>query len=136
MGTDEALNGEEKRLSKKKEKPISRLTRLVQQAIGDEVELGHPEDQARVDWPVLWEWLSKIDAGREHVMEPGRITLSLQPTGVNVQLAHRGLAYVVEVFVPCLADVFPGLEAALTGPSPPIRQLGRGKEKIRKRTKK
>jgi len=136
MEVDNTLNQEEKRASRKKEKPLTKLQRLVQQSIAENVPLGNDEDQAQVDWPTLWEWLSNIDAGKEHVMEPGRLTIALQPGGVSVQLNHRGLAYVCECHCPCLADCFSALEAALSGPNPPLREMGRGRQKIRKRQKK
>jgi len=120
---------------KQRVKPLSRLQRLIERTIAQDTPLGGPDDAARDLYPALWEWLSVTDVGKDRIMQPASVTMVLVPEGVNVSVNHRGLNKGFSVVCPSLADVFPALEAYLTGPSPIIRDFGRGSPKIRQRPK-
>jgi len=129
------LKGDEKRAALKKDRKVSILDRLVQEAIGEGHQLGHPDDPAQQLYPELWRWMAQTSAGKAHTMEPGRLTLSLVPGGVLATVNHRGLNMAVETTALYLDDVLRQMEAVLASANPPIKHSSRGQEKIRKKSK-
>ena len=111
----------------------SALDKQIQAAIGQDRRLGNPDDPARKRYPVLWDWLSRIYAGRDWIKQPATLTLSLGTEGVIATLTDRDLCCSCGVAVATLAEVFAALEAALTAPNPPIRSWGRKEPQLRKR---
>lgn len=109
------------------------LDRLIAQTIGDNRKLGREDDPARENWPNLWDWLTRTDAGRDHVKDPATITIRVGPEGCLASLNDRSLGYAVDVACLHLGEVLPALEAALADPNPSIRQVGKGETKVRKR---
>ncbi len=109
------------------------MDRLIQQAIGADRQLGRDDDPGRRKHPTLWLWLATIYAGRDHVKQPATVTIRLGPEGVLATLTDRDLAVSLDVACPHLADVLAALEAALTGPAPPLRSWGRKEPQLRKR---
>lgn len=124
---------EVKRLQAKKDRPLSALDRLVMGTIADDLPLGNADDVARETWPTVWDWLTRTTAGKNHVMQPARLTLSMVPGAVICQLAHKGLNYQVEALSDSLAGCFDALEKQLTSSTPGVRPFGRGAPKIKKR---
>lgn len=120
--------------SKAGERRLSALDRAVQQAVGDGRRVGNPDDPAATVWPSLWEWLTATeDDKRDYVMQPAVVTIQLGPEGALVTLTHRDLRVTCTVSSPTLSDSFACLEAALTGPNPPIRSWGKDEPRLRKR---
>lgn len=123
---------DEKRLQKKREQ-LGALDRLIAKTIGQRRTVGLDTDPAKDAYPTLWDWLTRTEVGRDRVIEPARLSLACGPEGVLATLSHQGLAYVCEVTVSHLGDVFGALEQALSGPNPPIRALTRREPKVKKR---
>jgi len=119
-----------------KEKHMTAFDRLIQETIANDRHVGHPEDPARERWPTLWDYLTRTDCGKDHVMKPGRLSVSLCPAGVSVGLILGDLGYTLSVVVPHLSDVLDSLESVLSGPNPPWQQMSRGEPKVRKRKQK
>ena len=115
------------------ERPPTRMERLIAQAIGADRSLGRDDDPARKKYPQLWEWLSVIYAGKDHVKQPAVITIRLGPEGVLATLTDRDLAVSLDAACPFLGGVLEALEAQLTQAAPPIRTWGRKEPQVRKR---
>jgi len=109
------------------------LDRLIQQTIGDSRTLGRSDDPARDSLPNLWDWLTRTDAGRDHVKDPATLIVRVGPEGILASLNDRGLGYALDVSCPHLEDVLRTVEAALAAPNPSVRQVGKGEPKVRKR---
>lgn len=116
-----------------KDRPQSRLDRLIQTAIGTDRVLGKEDDKARELYPELWQWISRIYVGGGHVKQPAVITIRLGPDGVLATLTDRDLAVSLDVACPHLADVLASLEAALTSNTAPVRTWGKKEPQLRKR---
>jgi hypothetical protein len=112
---------------------LSALDRIIGQAIGEDRTLGLPDDPAKVAYPTLWDWLSRIYVGRDHVKNPATLTIALGPEGVLATLTDRDLGVSFGVGCGHLDKVLATLEAALSGPHPPMRSWGRREPKVRKR---
>lgn len=110
-------------------------TRLLQQAIGDQVTIGPDSDPAKQDYPSLWEWLTSIDAGPTHVKDPGKMTVKATPGGWLVCLTDE--AFGVTIDVPCdrLDGILEALEKALSDSRTAIRYWPNHKAKLRPRAK-
>lgn len=118
----------------KDERPkLSALDRAVQQAIGDGRVVGREDDPARDQLPNLWDWLTRTDGGRDHVMQPADIRLQLGPEGCLATVTHRDLRVSVSIACPFIGDALKALEAALASPNPPIRAWGKDDPRLRKR---
>lgn len=111
----------------------SALDRAIQQAIGQDRSLGRDDDPARKKYPTLWDWLSRLYVGRDHVKTPATLTVRLGPEGVIVTLTDRDLSCSFDVACNHLQDALAAIEAALSGPSPPMRSWGRKEPQLRKR---
>lgn len=109
------------------------LDRLIQQTVADQRQLGRGDDPAKEKLPNLWQWLTTTDAGVKHVKDPATLTIRIGPEGALASLADRSLGYALDVACPSLLDVLAAVEAALAGPSPSIRTIGKGEPKVRKR---
>jgi hypothetical protein len=117
----------------RKERPLSALERQLAQALGDGREFGHPEDPARMEFPLLWEWLSRAYVGREHLKQPAVILLRLGPDGALATLSDRDLACSLDVGSQSLLDLFRALETALARPDCPIKVWGKKEPQLKKR---
>jgi len=109
------------------------LDRLIAQTIGDNRKLGRDDDPSKEQLPNLWDWLTRTDAGRDHVKDPATLTIRVGPEGCLASLNDRSLGYAVDVACPHLLGVLLAVEAALAEPNPSIRQVGKGETKVRKR---
>jgi len=116
-----------------KEKQVSAFDKLIMETIANERTVGKEDDPAKQAMPTLWDYLTRTDCGKDHVMKPGRLTLSLCPAGVSVTLFLGDLGYSMSIVVPYLNDVLSTLESVLSGPNPPFQQISRGDPKVRKR---
>lgn len=117
-----------------KEQPkLSFLDRLIQQTVADERTLGRGDDPARDQLPKLWDWLTRTEAGRDHVKDPALLTIRVGPDGILATLNDRGLGYALDFNVPHLADVVKEVERQLREETFTVRVLGKGEPKVRKR---
>jgi hypothetical protein len=116
-----------------KERKLSSFDRIVEMAMGNNKVLGCEDDPARLAFPALWEWLSTVYVGKDHVKAPATITIQLGPEGVLVRLADRDLASAVDGSCRHLSEVFQTLETTLTTPGSPMRSWGRKEPQLRKR---
>ena len=114
-------------------KAKSALDRLIDQAAGQNVALGAKDDPATKDWPNLWEWLSRTDAGPEHLKDPARMSLALVPGGVQVALSDATFGVTVDAVSESLAGAFAALERNLTAQTPTIRTWRKGEVVLRKK---
>jgi len=121
---DEGANGRQQ---------ISALDRAVQSAMGEGRVVGADSDPAKEKYPTLWEWLSRIYIGVGHVRTPARISITLGPSGVLVDVSDRDLGVSCGASCEFLDDALAALEASLAGPLPPIRSWGKKEPKLRKR---
>jgi len=116
-----------------KDRRPSALDRAVLSAMGQGRVVGADTDPAREKYPTLWEWLSRIYVGVGHVRTPARISITLGPSGVLVDVSDRDLGVSCGASCEHLDDALSALEAALSGPLPPIRSWGKKEPKLRKR---
>jgi len=116
-----------------KERKLSSFDRIVEMAMGNNKVLGCEDDPARLAFPNVWEWLSTVYLGKDHVKTPSTITLQLGPEGVLVRLTDRDLASSVDASCRHLQDMLQALETVLTTPGAPIRNWGRKEPQLRKR---
>lgn len=121
---------------RKDERKLSALDRAILQAIGDGVQVGHPDDPAKDLYPNLWEWLTRTEGGKDHVMQPAVVTIQLGPEGVLATVTHRDLKRSVGAACIHLGEVLEALEAVLSMPNPPIRSWGKEDAHLRKRRQK
>ncbi len=118
------------------ERKLSALDRAIVQAIGDGRKVGLEDDPAQDDFPLVWEWLTKTEGGRDYIMQPAVISIQLGPEGVLVSLTHRDLRVSCTVSCAYLSEVMPVLQAALAAPNPPIRSWGKDLPNLKKRKSK
>lgn len=116
-----------------RERTVSFVDKLVQQAMGLGQRVGRESDPAKEKYPTLWDWLSTIYVGKDRIKQPPAITLTLAPDGVVVRVVDRDMARTVELVVPHLEDVFQEIEQNLNSLNPAIRVLGKKEPKLRKR---
>jgi len=113
---------------------LSSLDRVVLQAMGDQLTFGLPTDPGRERWPQLWEWLSRTEGGRDHVMQPAVISIQLGPEGCLASITHRDLKRICSIACEHLGDALDALERALNANPSPIRYWGKDQEvRLRKR---
>jgi hypothetical protein len=117
-------NGEQEQ-GEEPPRKLSALDRMLLQALGDGRTVGLPDDPASKTYPETWRWLTQTEGGKDHILQPAVITLQLGPAGALVTLTHRDLKTTLSVSCPYLEDALAALEAALTGPNPPIRTWGK-----------
>jgi len=116
-----------------KERKLSSFDRIVEMAMGTNKVLGCEDDPSRLAFPSVWEWLSTVYLGKDHVKAPAILTVQLGPEGVLVRLTDRDLATAVDASCRHLSDVYQALETILTTPGAPIRSWGRKEPQVRKR---
>jgi len=118
-----------------KEKSTTFMARLLEQAIGQDLQVGDPNDSAAVSWPLLWEWLSTTNVGKDFIKTPPAITITLIPNGVAVRINDRDLARNMEITCTSLGGVFDALESALQSPTTLVKIMGKKEPRLRKRSK-
>jgi len=119
-----------------KSREMTVLDRLILQAAGDNVILGNAADAGKVQWPNVWEWLSRTDADKDHLKEPARMSLALVPGGVQVALTDAAFGVTVDAVSETLSGVFDALERNLTSQAPTIRTWRKGEVVLKKKRKK
>jgi len=116
-----------------KDKPLSRIQRAIQQAIGEGRTVGADDDPAREQFPDLWEWLSTIYVGRDWTKDPATFTVQLGPEGVVISFSDRSLNQSCSVGCRHLGDVLGAIQAALIDPATAWRSWGKREPQLRKR---
>jgi len=109
------------------------LQKAIEQAIGHDQSFGRDDDPARERWPLLWDWLSTWEVGKNNVKTPPTLTVRLGPDGVLASVSDRDLGKAGDVAFPHLSDVFDVIEKGLADGTLSVRNIGRGETKIRKR---
>jgi len=109
------------------------LQRAIEQAIGHEQSFGREDDPAAKKWPLLWQWLTTWEVGKNNVKTPPTITVRLGPDGVLASVNDRDLGKALDATCPHLGEVFQALEKMMASENPTIRNIGKGEPKIRKR---
>jgi len=109
------------------------LQRAIEQAIGHDQNFGREDDPAAKKWPLLWEWLSQWEVGKNYVKTPPTLTIRLGPDGCLASVNDRDLGKAGDVNFPHLAGVFDAIERGLRDGTITVRNLGKGEAKIRKR---
>jgi hypothetical protein len=117
----------------KTDKPLSAFERAVLGAVGDNRPLGCPDDPAASTLPLLWQFLSTTQVGKDRVKQPATLTLRLGPGGVLVTLNDRDLALSIDCSCQHLEAAFMALESALASGNPIIRTHGKREPQLRKR---
>lgn len=123
----------DKKKGTSKDERVSALDRAVQTAMGEGREVGRDDDPARDVFPQLWDWLSRIYVGTNHVRQPATLTITLGPEGVLINLTDRDLGVSCGAVCPHLQDAFAAMESALTADVPAIRSWGKKEPRLRKR---
>lgn len=117
----------------KGEKQLSMLDKQILAIMTDGREVGNPDDPAKEKWPNLWSWMTRTDAGKDHVMQPASLSIRAVGGGIHVSVSSRDLATSVGVTVLYLVDALDALEKALGDPSTPTTSWGRKEPQLRKR---
>lgn len=117
-----------------KERKLSVLDRVVHQLMGNgERSLGNAEDPARESLPNLWEWLSRINVGRDLLKAPAVLTIRLGPECAIASLTDRDLAVSLDAPTPYLAGALEALERELSCAQLALKSWGKKEPQLRKR---
>lgn len=108
-----------------KERILTALDKMVLRAIGREDSLGPEADVAAESFPLLVAWLTRVDAGRDHVKDPARLTIRAVPGGYCVSLADATFGIGLDAGSSTLQGVFAALEAALGSETPALKTFGK-----------
>jgi len=111
----------------------SALDKAVMSAMGQGRTVGADDDPARQKYPALWDWLSRIYIGIGHVRTPARVSITLGPSGVLVDVSDRDLGVSCGAACQHLDDALAALEAVLSLPDAPVRSWGKKEPRLRKR---
>jgi len=117
----------------KSDKPLSKLDAFIGQAIGNDRTIGLPDDPAATAYPTLWDWLTRVTAGKDYIKQPARISVVLGPDGVLITLSDTDLTLSLDTSASHLDDVWRTLDAVLSGPNPPFKIWGKKQPTLRKR---
>jgi len=121
--------------TKRKDKSLSSLERVIQQAMGDNRTVGRADDPAVEKWPELWKWLSTIYVGRDKMKQPATLTITLQPDGCCAKITDRDMGCTVNVSCAHLVNILDECEAALNRPDLPVTIWGKKEPALRTRRK-
>lgn len=121
---------------RKEDRKLSALDRAIMAAIGDGRKVGRDDDPASESFPQLWEWLTKTDGGKDHIMQPAVISIQLGPEGCLATITHRDLRISCSAACPHLGGALEALQAQLASPIPPIRTWGKDEPHLKKRRQK
>lgn len=116
-----------------KDKNLSALDRLIEQAMGDNRSFGLEDDPAKDLYPQLWRCMSTVYVGRDNIKQPATLGVSLVPGGVAMRLTDRDIKHSLEVIVPHLEASLAALETVLCSANPPWKAWGKGEPELRKR---
>ncbi len=119
----------------KAEKQLSALDRAIQQAMGEGREVGHADDPARERWPNLWAWLTQVEVGKDYIVQPASLSISMVVGGVQVSVSNRDLAISARATTRNLGDALDAIEAVCSDPSAIMSSWGRKEPTLRKRRK-
>lgn len=117
-------------------KELTPLQRLIQQATGNGHSLGNPDDTLARECPKLWEWLSTLEAGEDHLKEPATLKIQLVPGGAQVTLTDPTLGYSLDASASEILPLFQALEVQLNSSNPAIRRWLKGEIILKKKPKK
>lgn len=92
------------------------------------------DDQARKDYPNLWEFLTRVEAEGGRLKEPARVSISLGLGCWSVQLSDAALGVGLSATSQTLLEAFDSLEKAIVNPGA-AWQVWKGKEPILKERK-
>jgi hypothetical protein len=118
-----------------KERQLSMIDRMLEQAIGKHLDVGSECEPMRASHPLLWQWLATVYVGEDYIKTPPAITITLVPGGVSARVTDRDLAKSLEVTCDSLGKVFDTLEQALNSPTTLVKILGKREPRLRKRQK-
>lgn len=124
---------EDKGKPKKGSRPLSMLDRSIQAAVADQRELGAENDPARQELPVLWDWMTRTKASRDHVITGAKLVVVAAPGGFVVQLIHADLTYTFETTTEHLSGLLTAMEAWLNDPKCIPKQWGKKQPTARRR---
>jgi len=116
-----------------KDKKLSALNRVIEQALGNNKVFGREDDPAKTALPNVWDWLTTTYVGGNMIKMPASITIQMVQEGVAIRITDRDLACAVEANCSHLSEALQALELVLSNPSVPIRTWGRKEPQLRKR---
>lgn len=117
-------------------KEMTALERMLQSATASRQSLGSVDDPMKARCPLLFHWLTNVEAGPKHLKEPGRLTIKATPGGFLVTLTDESLAVAIDASSETIDGLWPSLEAALTSPAPALRTWGRKGVRLKPKSKK
>lgn len=112
---------------------MNHLDKLRAKALGGSSSLGLPDDPMAASHPILWRLCTDIEADKDHVWEPARLSIKAMPTGWMISLSHEGIAHSLDATSEHLGACLDALEAMLASSNPPWRSWGEKKPKYRKK---
>jgi len=130
MGSD---NGETPRQARQKDRPLSPLERMVQQAMGEAQDLGAEDDPAKEAYPALWEFMSRTQVGKDSLRTPCRLSVALVVGGVVATITDVDMKRSLSVAVNHLDSALAALDKLAADPKAPWRPWGKGEPTLRKR---
>lgn len=119
----------------KSDKSISAIDRLIMRAQAESEDIGNDDDAAKTTWPNLWQWMTRIDVGKNLMKEPARLAIKGIPGSFIATLSDSTLKVAVDATSESLAGIFDALEQELSRLNPVIRPYGKGEVKLKKRRK-
>jgi len=117
----------------KDDKYASALDKAILSAMGQGRSVGREDDPAKDEYPILWDWMSRIYIGIDRVRTPATIMIRLGPEGVLVSMTDRDLGYTVDTVCNHLGEVLQSIEAELHKAVPNIKSWGKKEPRLRKR---
>jgi hypothetical protein len=73
-----------------RERQLSMIDRMLEQAIGKHLDVGSECEPMRSTHPLLWQWLATVYVGEDYIKTPPAITITLVPGGVSARVRHPG----------------------------------------------
>ncbi len=119
----------------KKEEELTILDRMMMKAIGDEQELGNPNDPIVSTCPNVFEAMTRTDAGENYVKTPATIRIAAGIGKWLITLTDMDLCYSREVAVESLLDAFTALEKGIVEGTDNRKVWGKRGVTLRKKRK-
>jgi hypothetical protein len=96
----------------------------------------HPDDDGGLQFPVLWEFLTRTQVDDETFKEPAKLSVSLGSGGFAVEIVDGALGLMVNTTSETLSGAFQAIERALNSPNIPVRYFKDSEVKLKRKPKK
>jgi len=107
----------------------------LDRATSDALVVGPINDEAQLKYPLLWQWLTSCEAGRDHLKVPAKLSIKASGAAFLCSLSDEAYGVSLDASSDSLDGCFAALESALSQPQPAIRTWPNHTPRLRKRKK-